>query len=87
VQFGVADFENWMSKLACKKSPEAFCTADCVLDAQKKSGAQKAVQLRLLRFIDYSISECLAEVSSALKIHEEGARRIFQQSPRRKAEQ
>jgi hypothetical protein len=81
----VADFENWMTKLTCDKSPEAFCTADCVSDAQKTSSAKKAMQL--LRFIDYSISECLAEVSSALMIHEEGAGRIFQQSPRRKAEQ
>jgi hypothetical protein len=36
----VADFENWLTKLACEKSPEAFCTADCASDAQKIQRAE-----------------------------------------------
>ena len=26
VQFGGVDFENWLTKLTCEKSREAFCT-------------------------------------------------------------
>jgi hypothetical protein len=35
VQFGVSDIENWLIKLACEKSLEAFCTVDCVSDVEK----------------------------------------------------
>jgi hypothetical protein len=39
VQFGVADFENWLAKLACEKSLKHFA-ADCVSDAQKIQRAE-----------------------------------------------
>src|SRR5580698_10776888 len=77
VQFGGVDFENWLTKLTCEKSREAFCTADRVSDV-KNPARRKPYNVRLLRFIDYSLSKCLAElitIVAARGRHLLGARR------------
>ena len=61
VQLGGAYFETRLTKLTCEKSREAFRTADCVSDV-KNPASRWPYNVRLLHFIDYSLSKCLAEL-------------------------